>query len=136
MNKDLLSQLNGTQKEAVMWMPQCPLLVLAGAGSGKTRILTHRIAHLVSCGVPAFNILGVTFTNKAAQEMRTRIEKLVAQQVWVSTFHSTCLRILRQDGPSIGIERNFIIYDAGVKKIMRYQQFFAIAKMLNKNYFL
>lgn len=111
MNKDLLSQLNDTQKEAVTWMPQRPLLVLAGAGSGKTRILTYRIAHLISCGVPAFNILGVTFTNKAAQEMRTRIEKLVAQQVWVSTFHSTCLRILRQDGSAIGIERNFIIYD-------------------------
>ncbi|HOW59440.1 MAG TPA: UvrD-helicase domain-containing protein [Candidatus Omnitrophota bacterium] len=111
MSKDLLANLNPAQKEAVAWPPQRPLLILAGAGSGKTRILTHRIAHLISCGVPAFNILGVTFTNKAAQEMRMRIEKLVAQQVWISTFHSTCLRILRLDGPAIEIDRNFIIYD-------------------------
>ncbi len=106
-----MKNLNDKQREAVTWPPQRPLLILAGAGSGKTRILTHRIAYLVSCGVPAFNILGVTFTNKAAQEMRTRIEKLVAQQVWVSTFHSTCLRIIRMDGAAIEIDRNFIIYD-------------------------
>ena len=109
--KDLLASLNVSQKEAVTWPPVRPLLVLAGAGSGKTRILTHRIAYLIEHGVPAFNILGVTFTNKAAQEMRNRIEKLVSQRVWVSTFHSTCLRILRQDGPAIEIDRNFIIYD-------------------------
>lgn len=111
MANDILSTLNSTQKQAVTWSPGTPLLVLAGAGSGKTRILTHRIAYLISCGVPAFHILGVTFTNKAAQEMRTRIEKLVSQQVWVSTFHSTCLRILRMDGAAIEIDRNFIIYD-------------------------
>ena len=109
--KDLLVNLNPSQKEAVTWPPVRPLLILAGAGSGKTRILTHRIAYLIEHGVPAFNILGVTFTNKAAQEMRNRIEKLVAQRVWVSTFHSTCLRILRQDGPSMELDRNFIIYD-------------------------
>jgi len=108
---DLLSNLNPSQKEAVTWPPVRPLLVLAGAGSGKTRILTHRIAYLIGHGVPAFNILGVTFTNKAAQEMRNRIEKLVAQRVWVSTFHTTCLRILRQDGPAMELDRNFIIYD-------------------------
>ncbi|MFA5159103.1 MAG: UvrD-helicase domain-containing protein [Candidatus Omnitrophota bacterium] len=109
--KDLLANLNASQKEAVCWPPVRPLLILAGAGSGKTRILTHRIAYLIEHGVPAFNILGVTFTNKAAQEMRNRIEKLVAQRVWVSTFHSTCLRILRQDGPAMELDRNFIIYD-------------------------
>ncbi|OGX12357.1 MAG: hypothetical protein A2351_01660 [Omnitrophica bacterium RIFOXYB12_FULL_50_7] len=109
--KDLLAGLNPSQKEAVTWPPVRPLLILAGAGSGKTRILTHRIAYLIEHGVPAFNILGVTFTNKAAQEMRNRIEKLVAQRVWVSTFHSTGLRILRQDGPAMGLDRNFIIYD-------------------------
>ena len=109
--KDLLANLNSSQKEAVTWPPVRPLLILAGAGSGKTRILTHRIAYLIEHGVPAFNILGVTFTNKAAQEMRNRIEKLVSQRVWVSTFHSTCLRILRQDGPAIELDRNFIIYD-------------------------
>lgn len=111
MTKDLLANLNSSQKEAVTWPPVRPLLILAGAGSGKTRILTHRIAYLIEHGVPAFNILGVTFTNKAAQEMRNRIEKLVAQRVWVSTFHSTCLRILRQDGPAMELDRNFIIYD-------------------------
>ncbi|MFH0984533.1 MAG: UvrD-helicase domain-containing protein [Candidatus Omnitrophota bacterium] len=111
MTRDLLANLNSSQKEAVSWPPVRPLLILAGAGSGKTRILTHRIAYLVEHGVPAFNILGVTFTNKAAQEMRNRIEKLVAQRVWVSTFHSSCLRILRQDGPAMELDRNFIIYD-------------------------
>jgi len=109
--KDLLAGLNPAQKEAVTWPPVRPLLILAGAGSGKTRILTHRIAYLIEHGVPAFNILGVTFTNKAAAEMRSRIERLVSQRVWVSTFHSTCLRILRQDGPAMELDRNFIIYD-------------------------
>ena len=111
MTKDFLANLNPAQREAVSWSPVRPLLILAGAGSGKTRILTHRIAYLIEHGVPSFNILGVTFTNKAAQEMRNRIEKLVAQRVWVSTFHSTCLRILRQDGPAMELDRNFIIYD-------------------------
>ncbi len=111
MAQDLLAGLNPAQKEAVTWSPVRPLLILAGAGSGKTRILTHRIAWLIEHGVPAFNILGVTFTNKAAAEMRNRIERLVSQRVWVSTFHSTCLRILRQDGPAMDLDRNFIIYD-------------------------
>ena len=107
----ILSHLNPAQKEAVTWPLDKPLLVLAGAGSGKTRILTHRIAYLLSQGIPSFNILGVTFTNKAAQEMKSRVQRLVKQDVWVSTFHSTCLRILRTDGPAIGIDRNFTIYD-------------------------
>ncbi len=110
MSTPILDSLNPAQKEAVTWH-QAPLLILAGAGSGKTRILTHRIAYLISEGVPAFHILGVTFTNKAAGEMKGRVQKLVQQEVWVSTFHSTCLRILRLDGPSIGLDRQFTIYD-------------------------
>lgn len=106
----LLAGLNDAQKEAVVWPPS-PLLILAGAGSGKTRILTHRIAWLISRGVPSFQILGVTFTNKAAQEMRIRVERLVNQSVWISTFHSLCLKILRMDGGVIGVERSFTIYD-------------------------
>lgn len=106
----LLEHLNDAQKEAVTW-PHSPLLILAGAGSGKTRILTHRIAWLISNGVPSFQILGVTFTNKAAQEMRIRVERLINQSVWISTFHSLCLKILRMDGNAIGIERSFTIYD-------------------------
>jgi DNA helicase-2/ATP-dependent DNA helicase PcrA len=106
----LLAQLNPVQKEAVTW-PHSPLLVLAGAGSGKTRILTHRIAHLISQGVRPFHILGVTFTNKAAGEMRSRVQRLVHQDVWIQTFHSTCLRILRIDGASIGLDRHFAVYD-------------------------
>ncbi len=110
MTQSILSQLNPAQKEAVTWGHK-PLLVLAGAGSGKTRILTYRIAHLVSQGVPSFHILGVTFTNKAAGEMKNRVQKLVEQEVWVSTFHSTCLRILRREGAAIGLDRQFTIYD-------------------------
>ncbi|MBN1688237.1 MAG: UvrD-helicase domain-containing protein [Candidatus Omnitrophica bacterium] len=105
-----LKDLNPAQKEAVIWGAN-PLLILAGAGSGKTRILTYRIAYLISQGIPAFQILGVTFTNKAAQEMKSRVLRLIDRDVWVSTFHSTCLRILRMDGPQIGIDRNFTIYD-------------------------
>ena len=105
-----LEGLNPVQKQAVSWGNQ-PLLILAGAGSGKTRILTHRIAHLISQGIPSFNILGVTFTNKAAQEMNGRVQKLISQSVWVSTFHSTCLKILRMDGGAIGLDPKFSIYD-------------------------
>lgn len=107
---NLLSNLNEAQQQAVTW-GHSPLLILAGAGSGKTRILTYRMAYLVSQGVQPFHILGVTFTNKAAQEMKNRVQKLVRQDVWISTFHSTCLRILRTDGEAIGIERQFVIYD-------------------------
>lgn len=110
MTDPILAKLNDAQKQAVTW-GNTPLLVLAGAGSGKTRILTHRIAYQILNGVPAFNILAVTFTNKAAGEMKNRIQKLVQNTVWVSTFHATCLRILRIDGPTIGIDRNFTIYD-------------------------
>lgn len=106
----LLASLNPEQRKAVV-APVGPLLVLAGAGSGKTRILTTRIAYLISQGVPSFQILGVTFTNKAAGEMKLRVNRLVHQDVWVSTFHSTCLKILRLDGEGVGLKRNFSIYD-------------------------
>ncbi len=109
--KEMLSGLNPAQKEAVQWPAHKPLLILAGAGSGKTRILTSRIAWLILHGVRSFNVLGVTFTNKAAQEMKSRVQKLISEDVWVSTFHSTCLRILRMDGPRIGLDKNFTIYD-------------------------
>lgn len=108
--EQMLASLNPAQKEAVSW-PAKPLLILAGAGSGKTRILTHRIAFLVGGGVQPFNILGVTFTNKAAGEMRSRVQKLVRQDVWISTFHSSCLKILRSDGCRMELDRNFSIYD-------------------------
>lgn len=108
---DLLKNLNPAQFEAVTWPKDKPLLIVAGAGSGKTRILTHRIAWLIGQGVPAYSILGVTFTNKAAKEMQSRIERLVSQRVWISTFHSTCLKILRMDGAAIGIDPLFTILD-------------------------
>lgn len=109
-NNKILADLNPAQKEAVTWN-YTPLLILAGAGSGKTRILTRRMAFLILSGVPSFNILGVTFTNKAAQEMKHRVQSLTAREVWISTFHSTCLRILRLDGIAINLDRQFAIYD-------------------------
>ena len=105
--------LNPAQQEAVCHTGG-PLLILAGAGSGKTRVLTHRIAHLISIGVHPGSILAVTFTNKAAGEMRSRVENLVGlagHHVWVGTFHATCTRILRADGSAIGISPKFAIYD-------------------------
>ena len=111
--------LNREQKEAVM-ETEGPLLLLAGAGSGKTRCITHRIAYLVDeCGVKPWNILAITFTNKAAGEMRERVDKLVgfgADQVWVSTFHSLCVRILRRHIDRLGFENGFTIYDADDQK--------------------
>lgn len=109
--EQIFSDLNPAQKEAVVWPADKPLLVLAGAGSGKTRILTRRIAHLILQGAPSFSLLGVTFTNKAAEEMRRRVKSLVRHEVWVSTFHSTCLRILRQEAPALDLRPDFLIYD-------------------------
>src|SRR5437899_3486886 len=96
---DLLAGLNPVQREAVVH-DAGPLLIVAGAGSGKTRVLTHRIAHLVAEGVSPFRILAITFTNKAADEMKQRVAALigpVAEKMWVSTFHSACVRMLRRD---------------------------------------
>lgn len=109
-----LDSLNGPQKEAVL-CTEGPLLVLAGAGSGKTRVLTHRIAHLVEDkGVAPWQIMAITFTNKAAAEMRERLGGLIgmsARGMWVSTFHSMCVRILRTDCERLGFSRGFTIYD-------------------------
>lgn len=109
-----LSLLNEPQRQAVT-TTEGPLLVLAGAGSGKTRVLTHRIAYLIQeCGVSPWNILALTFTNKAAGEMRDRVEQLIgcnAQSMWVTTFHSCCARILRSEITLLGYEKTFVIYD-------------------------
>lgn len=111
--------LNREQKEAVL-QTEGPLLLLAGAGSGKTRCLTHRIAYLIDeMGVKPWNILAITFTNKAAGEMRERVDGLVgfgADQVWVSTFHSLCVRILRRHIDRLGFDNGFTIYDADDQK--------------------
>jgi DNA helicase-2/ATP-dependent DNA helicase PcrA len=124
---DLLADLNEAQQEAVTH-ESGPLLVLAGAGSGKTRVITHRIAYLiVERGVPPSRIVAVTFTNKAAAEMRERVERLLGTSVygaWISTFHSMCLRILRRDGSRVGVEPGFNIYDgddqrALIKRILK-----------------
>jgi DNA helicase-2/ATP-dependent DNA helicase PcrA len=112
---DLLADLNPEQRQAVTH-PGGPLLVLAGAGSGKTRVLTYRVAYLIRArDVPPARILAVTFTNKAAAEMRQRLEVLlggaVARPMWIGTFHAICSRILRQDGAAIGIAPTFAVYD-------------------------
>jgi DNA helicase-2/ATP-dependent DNA helicase PcrA len=109
----LLGDLNPVQLEAVLHEGG-PLVVVAGAGSGKTRVLTRRIASLVARGVPPWRIMAITFTNKAADEMRRRVVELVgadADRMWVSTFHSACVRILRRNADRIGYRSNFTIYD-------------------------
>ncbi len=108
-----LDALNDTQREAVMYT-EGPSLIVAGAGSGKTRVLTYRIAYLLQQGVPAGNILALTFTNKAAREMKERIQKLVgtdARYLWMGTFHSICAKLLRRDAERLGYTRDFTIYD-------------------------
>ena len=125
---DLLASLNPEQQDAVLHT-EGPLLILAGAGSGKTRVIAHRIAHLVSGNLcPPDRILAVTFTNKAAEEMRTRVEALLGvdcRQMWISTFHALCARLLRREAPHVGLSRNFVIYDSTdqltvVKQAMRH----------------
>jgi DNA helicase-2/ATP-dependent DNA helicase PcrA len=107
----LLADLTPAQQEAVTHF-EGPLLILAGAGSGKTRVITRRVAYLLHQGVPPGGILAITFTNKAAGEMRQRVEALVpGSTVWVSTFHALGARLLRQYHDRLGIDRNFTIYD-------------------------
>src|SRR5687767_6428006 len=110
-----LDSLNPAQREAVLHT-EGPLLILAGAGSGKTRVITFRIAHIIGQELARpGEVLAVTFTNKAAEEMRHRVEQLVGddcRQIWLSTFHSLCARIVRREAPSIGLSRDFVIYDS------------------------
>ena len=116
--KDFISGLNEPQQAAVL-QTEGPVMILAGAGSGKTRVLTFRIAHLLSKGVDPYNILSLTFTNKAAKEMRNRIEKIVgneAKNLWMGTFHSVFSRILRSEAEKIGYPSNFTIYDTDDSK--------------------
>ncbi len=112
---NVLDSLNPEQREAVLKI-EGPLLILAGAGSGKTRVITSRIAHLVGGGhAQPQEVLAVTFTNKAAEEMRARVENLLGADcsgMWVSTFHSLCARLLRREAPAIGLSRDFVIYDS------------------------
>ena len=117
----LLDALNEPQRQAVM-ATDGPLLILAGAGSGKTRVLTHRTAYLIEeCGVNPYNIMAITFTNKAAGEMRERIDQMVgygSEGIWVCTFHSTCVRILRRYIDRLGFGTNFTIYDSDDQKTL------------------
>src|SRR5687768_3777007 len=126
---DLLSSLNPEQREAVE-QTEGPLLILAGAGSGKTRVIAHRIAHLVSSGISEPDrVLAVTFTNKAAEEMRTRVQTLLGmdcRQMWISTFHALCARLLRREAPHIGLSRDFVIYDSSDQQ--------SVVKQLIKEY--
>ena len=109
-----LNELNPEQRRAAETL-EGPVLILAGAGSGKTRALTYRVANLIDHGIPAWSVLALTFTNKAAKEMKERVERLIgkekAEEAWISTFHSTCARILRRDIEKIGYSRSFTIYD-------------------------
>ncbi|WP_297966479.1 DNA helicase PcrA [uncultured Anaerovibrio sp.] len=124
---DIFSGLNPAQREAVECL-EGPLLIMAGAGSGKTRVLTHRIANLLAHGVSPYSILAITFTNKAATEMRDRVDRMIgvgSKDIWLSTFHSFCARILRREIEATGIyQKNFVIYDASdtqslVKKCLK-----------------
>src|SRR5579862_3647789 len=112
----LLDDLNPQQREAVL-ATEGPVLVLAGAGTGKTRVIAYRIANLIQQGVPAYSILAVTFTNKAAAQMRDRVRLLLeatginSGEPWISTFHSFCVRLLRREAARLGLPSDFAIYD-------------------------
>ncbi|HSI91441.1 MAG TPA: UvrD-helicase domain-containing protein, partial [Adhaeribacter sp.] len=117
---DYLNLLNEPQRRAVEHT-EGPLMIIAGAGSGKTRVLTYRIAYLLQKGVDPFNILALTFTNKAAKEMRKRIEKVAgneAKNIWMGTFHSVFAKILRSEAPKIGYPSSFTIYDSDDSKTL------------------
>ena len=111
---DLLNGLNDKQREAAKYTDG-PLLILAGAGSGKTRVLTYKIAYLLETGfVKPWEILAITFTNKAAREMKERVEKLIganSNDIWLGTFHSVCVRILKREIELVGYSRDFNIFD-------------------------
>lgn len=121
---NILNGLNDKQKEAVLHV-NGPCLVIAGAGSGKTKVLTTRIAYLIEQGIPSYNILAITFTNKAAKEMRERLEALVPDNnTFVGTFHALGVRIIRENAPLLGLDRNFSIVDSDdvlsiIKKIIK-----------------
>ena len=112
-DQDYLKGLNPEQRAAVQQL-NGPVMIIAGAGSGKTRVITYRVAHLIRHGVDAFNILVLTFTNKAAKEMRNRINGLVgteAKNIWMGTFHSVFAKLLRVEADKLGYPNNFTIYD-------------------------
>ena len=118
--EEILNGLNDKQKEAVL-AQEGPCLVIAGAGSGKTKVLTHKIAYYIASGAKPWNILAITFTNKAANEMKERIEKLVgdsAKDIWMGTFHSICVRILRKYIDRIGFNTDFVIFDTSDQKTL------------------
>ena len=118
--EEYLNQLNESQREAVVYN-EGPSLVVAGAGSGKTRVLTYKIAYLLQLGLPPYSILALTFTNKAAREMKERIAAITgdqtARRLWMGTFHSIFSRILRNEAEHIGYPSNFTIYDATDSKM-------------------
>lgn len=126
---EYLNELNEEQRKAVEQL-NGPVMIIAGAGSGKTRVLTYRVAHLINSGVDPFNILALTFTNKAAREMRSRIEQMVgaeARNIWMGTFHSVFAKILRFEGEKLGYPSNFTIYDTAdsknlIKAILKEEQ--------------
>lgn len=113
MKDNYLADLNEAQQAAVI-QSDGPIMIIAGAGSGKTRVLTYRIAHLIKNGVDPFNILALTFTNKASKEMRERITKIAgpeAKNIWMGTFHAVFAKILRIEAEKLGYPSNFTIYD-------------------------
>ena len=121
MNKEeIIEGLNDKQQEAVL-ATEGPCLVIAGAGSGKTKVLTHKIAYEIANGVKPWNILAITFTNKAANEMKERIEKLIgdaAKDLWMGTFHSICVKILRRYIDRVGYKTDFVIFDTSDQKTL------------------
>ena len=142
MGKDILTELNEAQRKAVVHT-NGPSMVIAGAGSGKTRVLTYRVAHLLNEGADPFNILALTFTNKAAREMKERILTIVgsedARNVWMGTFHSIFARILRVEGHQLGFPSNFSIYDTeDSKRLIRsiIKEMDLDPKVYNQNYIL